>query len=195
MVDTIMRNTSPAINEQFPSLRTIDLAREGDATAISQIFQKFHQGIFQYLVYRTGDTAIAEDLTSDVFIRMVRGLPGYHHDHFKGWLYSIARNVAIDQSRKEKNHPSESLKETIRSENDSVEKVVEGKLTSDILKQALGRLNPDHRDVIIFRIIAGLSLDETARVMKKSVNAIKGLQRRALTNLKQVLVLWNIDYD
>lgn len=185
----------PTINGQFPSHKIIDLACEGDATAISQIFERYHQGIFQYLFYRTSDPDIAEDLTSDVFIRMVRGLPGYRHEHFKGWLYSIARNVAIDHSRKEKTHPSVSLKETMQSGNDPVEKEVEGKLTSEILKQALGRLNPDHRDVIILRIIAGLSLDETAGALRKSVDAVKGLQRRALTSLKQVLVQWNIDYD
>lgn len=190
-----MQKIIPDINDQFPSQKIIDLAREGDSTAISQIFERFHQGIFQYLFYRTGDPAMAEDLTSDVFICMVRGLPGYRHEHFKGWLFSIARNVAIDHSRKVRSHPSLSLNETMPSGNDPVEKVVEGKLTSEILKEALGKLDTDHRDVIILRIIAGLSLDETAGALRKSINAVKGLQRRALTNLKQVLVQWNIGYD
>jgi RNA polymerase sigma-70 factor (ECF subfamily) len=191
------QNKNSLTEVRFPSSRIIDLARQGDATSIGQIFEKYHQGIFQYLYYHTGDQPSAEDLTSEVFIRMLKGLPHYQFqkDSFQGWLYSIARNIAIDHSRKVKSHPPVPLSETMRSRIDDPENEVEGKLTSQILRSALEKLNPDQRDVIILRIVVGLTIEETARALKKSVDAVKGLQRRALVGLKQVLLNWKIEYD
>lgn len=183
--------------DRFPSEKNLDLARRGDAGAISQIFERYYQGIYQYLCYRIGDNTTAEDLTSEVFIHMVKGLSGYRYqkDCFQGWLFSIARNIAIDHFRKNRAHPLFPLEESLRSNDDPPEKTIEKRYTSEVLKAALGKLQPDQRDVIVLRIVVGLSLEETAQALRKSVDAVKGLQRRALTGLNHILTQWKISYD
>lgn len=173
---------------QSVSEHWVTQAQKGSPEAASAIYENFHQRIFRYMVYRIGDEQAAEDLTGDVFFKMLRALPGFQvrSAGFTSWLFQIARNMAIDHARKTTAHPSAQLTENqLAGENTLVD--VEQRLTSQRLKTVLQQLSEEQRDVIILRFVEDLPIAETAAVLHRSPDSIKGLQRRALQNLRQLL--------
>jgi RNA polymerase sigma-70 factor (ECF subfamily) len=186
------------ISAETQTIKTIILrAAQGDPEAIGMLYERHRTGIFRYLFYRTGDSQIADDLTSEVFLRMIHGLPGYRIQDagFQAWLFQIARNLLSDHYRRStvRNHVQleEHLMDpiqTIRS------RPVERSLNSVTLQKALDLLSSEQRDVIVMRFISGMPISEVAMTLHKSEDAVKGLQRRALTNLRDVLNDWEINY-
>lgn len=177
-------------------MESIQRARQGDPKAIGDLYQAHHLSVFRYLYYRCGDQQVAEDLTSEVFIRMIRSLPGYEPQDvpFLAWLFRVAHNVSIDHYRKASSTTQLPLEETLNSGSDELIKTVDRRLNNQWLSQALEHLNDDQRDVIFLRFIAGMPIAEVAQTLSKSEDAIKGLQRRGLTALRQTLTEWEISY-
>jgi RNA polymerase sigma-70 factor, ECF subfamily len=171
-------------------------AQAGDAETISILYEQYYRSVFRYLYYRVGDRELAEDLTSEVFIRMLRFIGGFNPPagSFQAWLFQIARNLSTDHFRKASSQPVLPLEDeghTLVSNNgDQMERM----MTSESLKQALDRLNETQREVIILRFIAEMPINEVAETLNKSEDAIKGLQRRALIALRQVLQDGEISY-
>ncbi len=174
----------------------IEQARTGDAAAIGSLYERYHLPVFRYLYYRTGDLQTAEDLTSEVFIRMIRSLPGYRPQEvpFLGWLFQIARNLSIDHYRKMGSMSVLPLEDTLPAHNDDPTRAIDRRLTSRRLADALRSINEDQRDVIVLRFVAGMPIAEVAQALAKSEDAIKGLQRRGLIALRQLLLEWEISY-
>jgi RNA polymerase sigma-70 factor, ECF subfamily len=182
------------------SVAPIDLirrAQRGSPEACGELYNCYYQEIFRYLYYRTGDLHHAEDLTSEVFIKMVRALPDYQIQAtpFRAWLYQIARNLAIDHHRRTVARPTVALDENLGSQELRVDHAVEAHLSSEHLTQCLAGLEESQRDVLVLRFIDGLSIAETARILHKTEDAIKGLQRRALLTLRSVLDHQEKDHD
>ena len=174
----------------------IQEARLGNTAAIGAIYEKYHLTIYRYLYYRTGDVHTAEDLTSEVFIRMIRSLPNYRPQEvpFLAWLFQIARNLSIDYYRSAGSVRTLPMEESLPAGNDDPTRAVDRRLTSQKLLEALRRLNDDQRDVIVLRFVAGMPIAEVAEAMNRSEDAIKGLQRRALIVLRHILSEWEISY-
>ena len=164
-------------------------AQKGSAEAIGELFEQYHQPIYRYLYYRTSDANTAEDLTGDVFLRMVRALPAYRNQNlpFQAWLFQIARNVAIDHYRKNSNHPEVEVHENLPALSGNPDSMVDLTLTSESLAMAVKRLNEDQRDVILLRFVEELPIAMVALALNKTEDAVKGLQRRALMALKEFL--------
>ena len=164
-------------------------ARGGNPEAAGALYDQHHQSIFRYLFYRTGDSQAAEDLTADVFLKMVQSMAGFQGSlpAFRGWLFQIARNLSIDHLRRSLAHPVEKISDEQRSLEDLPEARAEYNLDVESLREALGRLSAEHQDVLLMRFVEGMSLAETARTLHKSEDAIKGLQRRALLGLHKSL--------
>ena len=171
-------------------------AQTGDAQVLSELYERYYQGIFRYLYYRVGDRQIAEDLTSEAFIRMLRFIAGFHPPAamFQSWLFQITRNLAIDHYRKTSGREHLALEERMTSANLDLDRTVEQNLTSESLRLALDRLTEDQRDVIVMRFVAEMPLAQVARALHKSEDAVKGLQRRALLALRRILSEWEISY-
>ncbi len=187
--------TMPIDHQQ--TLRLIQKSKQGDASATGELYQNHRLGIFRYLFYRTGDTQTADDLTSEVFLRMVRFLPAFQTQdaQFRAWLFQIARNVLHDHYRKTNGRGEIHLDEnTADPPTLSQPRPVERSLNSVTLQQALEMLSGEQRDVVVMRFVTGLSIAEVARALNKSEDAVKGLQRRALSNLRSVLTDWEIYY-
>jgi RNA polymerase sigma-70 factor (ECF subfamily) len=189
---TIARATMPEVNTEL-----IHRAQEGDEAMIAALYEHFNGGIFRYLFYRVGERQTAEDLTSEVFVRMLRFIAGFHppSSTFQAWLFQIARNVANDHFRKMGTHPVSELSETIPAGNDSMDETVDHRLTTAQLRQAVLLLNENQRDVIVLRFISGMPIAEVAQALNKSEDAVKGLQRRALMTLRRILEEWEVDYE
>jgi RNA polymerase sigma-70 factor (ECF subfamily) len=167
----------------------ITSAQNGSPEAAGELYQSHHPAIFRYLFYRTGDRLAAEDLTGDVFLKMVQALPHFTGGMtaFRAWLYQIARNLSIDHLRKGRAHPIQALNDDQPSTGADPARVSEGNMSSEALLSAINRLNDDQKDVLLLRFIEGLPLAETARTLHKSEDAVKGLQRRALIALRESL--------
>jgi RNA polymerase sigma-70 factor (ECF subfamily) len=77
-------------------------AQEGESAVVGALYERYQRGIFRYLYYRVGDQQTAEDLTSEVFLRMVEKLSNFDDRQlsFQAWLFQIARNLSIDHYRK-----------------------------------------------------------------------------------------------
>ena len=165
-------------------------AQKGAEDAMSYLYLNHYQRIYRYLYYRAGDTQTAEDLTSEVFLKMVQALPRYRLQNipFQAWLFQIARNLAIDHHRKHESHPDVEMPEDLKEDGQSLDEDLEIKLTSDLLSGALNKLTDDQRDVILLRFVDGMSLAQVAQVLHRSEDSVKGLQRRALISLRQTLV-------
>ncbi len=171
-------------------------AQQGDTAKIGVLFQRYHQSVFRYLYYRVNDLHIAEDLTSEVFLRMLRALPDYRLQgvSFQAWLLQIARNLSVDHFRKAASHPNVELQENLVASEPDPAATAESSLTSESLRMALGQLPSEQREVIIFRFILGMPINEVAAVLKRSEDSVKGLQRRGLIALREYLDAVEIPY-
>lgn len=167
----------------------INQARQGDKVVLTSLYERYRVSIFRYLYYRVGDIHLAEDLTSEVFLRMLAALKGYRPQvgAFKAWLFQIARNLAIDHYRRHRNQRQASLDEDLEGGDEAPEAVLQRQLTSARLVSALKNLNEAQRDVIVLRFISELSLAQVAQTLHKSEDSVKGLQRRGLLALRQIL--------
>jgi RNA polymerase sigma-70 factor (ECF subfamily) len=173
---------SPTIPDPGLILR----AQHGDKHAITLLYEHYHVKIFRYLYYRTGDTHTAEDLTSEVFLRMLKALSHYQPGSapFQSWLYMIARNIAIDYHRSTMNKPQISLNESVPHHQPSLEALTDFSLTVERLRKALSRLDAEQKDVLILRFILAEPIAQVAQTLHKSIDAVKGLQYRALNSLR-----------
>jgi RNA polymerase sigma-70 factor, ECF subfamily len=185
------------ITTENPIPALVHRAQHGDTEAIGELYEKFRLSIYRFMFYRTSDTQAADDLTSEVFLRMIRGLAGYKQQDvtFQAWLFQIAHNLLTDHYRKMsvRNHISlEEQMMTLQEPSQSAHN--ERSLNSVTLRQALNRLNNEQRDVIVLRFVAGMPIAEVAQTLNKSEDAIKGLQRRGLAELREVLSDWEVNY-
>ena len=159
--------------------------------AVGELYDRHHTRIFRYLWSRLRDPHLAEDLTGEVFVRMVRDLPRYRPRGipFRAWLYRIAHNLAVDQQRLQGRHPLVSLDdaESLHAEGQDPEARVERQITVERVERALETLDPTQREVIVLRFLVGLSLREAAAMLDKTVGAIKSLQHRGLVALRAAL--------
>jgi len=172
-------------------------AQQGDSQAIGEIYECYRINIFRYLYYRTGDGQTADDLTSEVFLRMIRSLSSYRKQEvaFLAWLFQIAHNLLTDHYRKMsyRNHLELEDQQMVLHESGS-HPHGEARLNSLALRQALERLNEEQRDVIVMRFVTGMPISEVAQALNKSEDAVKGLQRRGLAALRDVLTDWEVNY-
>ncbi len=166
-------------------------AQAGRPDQVTRLYEHYHASIFRYLYYRVGDRQTAEDLTSDVFLRMIRNLSGYSVQDssapFQAWLFQIAHNLVTDHYRRSSIHPQVELGEHLAATEPEPDAGVELHLTNENLRLALSKLKEDQRDVVVLRFVVGLPIIEVARTLHKSEDAIKGLQRRGLSALRDNL--------
>jgi RNA polymerase sigma-70 factor (ECF subfamily) len=168
----------------------VALAQQGDAQAIGALYDQHHLALFRYLWSRVGERQTAEELTGDVFMRMLAALPRYRPTvvPFRAWLFRIAHNLLVDHYRKTGGRVSAPLDaaEGLSGEGDPAS-LVEQKLTFERVHQALETVDEPQRSAIALRFLSGLSLEETATVLDKSESAVKALQHRGLAALRRVL--------
>ncbi len=169
--------------------QTVKAASRGDPEAVAHLYELYHTGIFRFLYYRTGSQVYAEDLTSEVFLRMVRSLVGFQQGKgtFSAWLYQIARRVLYDWYRSNAAHPLVELAETHVDPAPQPDEAVNQKLDHAVLAEAIHFLTAEQQDVVIFRFINGFSLEMTAVAIHRSIDAVKGLQSRGLSKLREIL--------
>ncbi len=167
-------------------------AQELDDEAWQIIFNQHYPRLYRYLYYHVGDAQTAEDLCAEVFERAVKHIHRFrpHDGGLGGWLTRIARNLAYDYHRRRKARPPEPLElqeSWIHDRDDPAQDLLTQEALA-YLSQALQRLTPDQREVILLRFVAQMRTPEVARLMGKNLGAVKTLQRRALAALRRELI-------
>lgn len=164
----------------------VQRAKQGDLAAFTEIYDQHQPAVYRYVFFRVGDVATAEDLTSEVFVRMVEKIDrfAYRGRPLLSWLYTIARNLVTDYHRRARTLP---MGEQLAVDRADLEEAVERGLTQRMLAAAIARLTEDQRQVILLKFIEGLDNETTARTLGKSVGAVKALQHRGLAALRRIL--------
>ena len=163
----------------------LEKARRLEESALSTLVKKSYPFVFRYFYYRSVTREDAEDLTSEVFVRVVNSIKG-QKGYFPAWLISIARNLLTDYFRKRGRSRETSLEEIDEPFSDSKKNMKEI-FRPDDLRKMLDFLTDEQKEVIILRFIEGHTNEEVAKTMNKSIGAIKALQFRALSALRVIL--------
>lgn len=167
----------------------LERACEYDAQALAEIYDRYAEAIYRYLYRYLGDAAQAEDLTSEVFLKLLQALntPRAPRDRLQGWLYRVAHNLAMDWFRRESKGATLVLDEALPAPGDPPPIVVEKRQAQQQLRAAISQLTPDQQHVILLRFGEGFKIAEVGRLMGKSEGAIKILQHRAIKRLRKLL--------
>lgn len=165
------------------TLHTIQRAKKGDTEAVGVLYQQHVPAIYRYIAYRVPTSTDAEDLTAEVFLKMVEGLPGYQPRGapFEAWLYRIAAARVADFYRRKK-QVSE-LSETITDSKPLPEEALQQSQELDMLRGVLRRFSEDDQNILILRFVERKSHKDVADILGKSVTAVKSAQHRALIQL------------
>jgi len=166
-------------------------AQKGSPEAVGALYDQYQERIFRYIWVRVQNYPLAEDLTGEVFMRMVQQLDSYQLRGipFQAWLYRIARNLVIDTVRKNGRYPTVDLENIaeIPDIETNPATLVESSLTIGRLVLALGQIDPTQAEVIRLRFALGFSLKETADTLEKTIPAVKAYQHRGLNALREIL--------
>lgn len=180
------RRDGLTIGASFPSV--LDAARTGAEWAWTQLYRDLAPVVSGYL--RAHGAREAEDLTSEVFLAMVRGLDSFEGDEsgFRSWVFVIAHRRLLDERRSHARHPVDPHP---AEDLDAVVEDFSGQtlrnLEAEQVRALFSHLSEDQRDVLLLRMVAGLSVDETAEAVGKRPGAVKALQRRGLAALSRMI--------
>ncbi len=169
---------------------TLERAAQADPVALSAIYDQYVGKIYAYIYHRTGQVELAEDLTGQVFMRMLEAVRSGRpwRTSFSGWLYRIAHNLVIDHYRRRGRASFVELEDANPTSTDAEPfNAIQARLDSERLQAALNRLTEEQAEVITLRFLQGLSIAEVAQIMDKTEGAIKALQYRAVLALRRVM--------
>jgi RNA polymerase sigma-70 factor (ECF subfamily) len=168
--------------------RLLARAHRGDRKAIASIYEAFFDPVYQFIRWRVDDAHLAEDLTSDVFIKFLSALqsPNAPRHSLRGWLFRVARNVLYDHYQMPIT-TSDLDEELPAPPEEDVETRLMRTLDVERVQRALRMLATDQQEVLVLRFGQMMSLQDTADSMGKSVSAVKSLQFRAIDALRRLL--------
>ncbi len=162
-----------------------------DERAIGELYDRYEHKIYTYIFRRTSNQPLAEDLTAQVFLKMLEAIRKGKawHSSFSGWLYRIAHNQIVDhyRRRKRRNHASLDDFPMLPNDEDSPARATELKLEAERLRVAITRLTDEQAQVVTLRFLEGYSISECSEMMVKTEGAIKALQYRAVTSLRKIM--------
>lgn len=170
-------------------LTLLEGIRRLDQAALEQVHDTYYPVIFRYISFRVGDHQAAEDLTSEVFARLLSAVRDQSapRNTLRGWLYGVASRVVADYHRKGYKQQHVALTPAIQSSAPDPSETFSTKQTLEALYEAMTELTEDQQEVIALRFGYEMPIREVARTMGKSEGAIKQLQARAVAALARIL--------
>lgn len=188
----ISRDNEPNLRD-YSEEELLARAVNFDERALSELYDRYELKIYSYIYRRTSDQTLAEDLTAQVFLKMLEAIQSDRtwHSSFSGWLYRIAHNLVIDHYRARDRQKVVSIDDVPYMPDLSANPLRAAELTLDgeALRAAVRRLTDEQAMVISLRFFEGYSFAEIADQMEKTEGAVKALQHRAVATLRQLLVL------
>jgi len=169
-------------------------ARQLDPTALEQIHRMYYRPLYRYISMRVSNTLEVEDLTSEVFTRLLYALNEGRapQKSLRGWLYGVASNVVNDYFRKQYRAETVEMSDDLASKDTGPLELLEKKFTKRQLIRAVRELTEDQQTVIALRFGSGLAIKEVARTMGKTEGAVKQLQARATASLARILTAGDV---
>jgi RNA polymerase sigma-70 factor (ECF subfamily) len=165
-------------------------ARAGDPEAFGVLYDRYADAIYRFVYYRVGAHALAEDLTSETFLRAFRriNLFTWQGKDFGAWLVTIARNLVLDHFKSSRYRLEVCTADPLEPDRweEGPERAVLDSFTHRALFSAVRELGNEQRECVVLRFLHGLSVAETAEVMGKNTGAIKALQYRATRSLARL---------
>ena len=176
--------------------------QQGDTRAFEHLLKRHRKPVYNFLYRQVGSSALAEDMLQEVFLRIIRTAPRYTRKaKFTTWMYTIARNLCVDQSRRAKHrqHPSldqplgrdsagkRTLGDRMASHGPAVDRQAIGSELRDRLAEAISTLSDEQREVFLMREYHNLPFKEIAEIVGCSENTVKSRMRYALERLRQQL--------
>jgi RNA polymerase sigma-70 factor, ECF subfamily len=179
----------PDLRAQRDETRLIRSAKRGDKRAVSELYRRHVDIIYRYTYARVRDPVVAEDLTAQVFLKALEGLPNYEPSGspFLAWLYRIAHARTVDHWRQQQRRREVELLDTLPDRGPRPEEIVMQRSDWDRAVEMLAQITDEQRDVLILRFIEEMSLAETAETLGKTVGAVKALQHRALASVSRLM--------
>ena|ERR1700681_4452373 len=185
-----MPNALPDENSASRYVEWLDRARRQDRHAFAQLYEATYRRVFGYVLARVGEQAAAEDLLQEVYLAALQAIGrfrGRTEGEFIGWLLKIAHGKVMDRFRSHYRHPERQTSDVPQNDVADPLDAIDQRLGLDAISDALSQLTEDQRNVVLNRLVLGLDLEETSKVMGKNVGSIKALQHRAVANLAKIL--------
>ncbi|MCH8920257.1 MAG: sigma-70 family RNA polymerase sigma factor [Chloroflexi bacterium] len=168
----------------------VDAAIAGDEAALAELYNLYFPRVYRYILARMGNPFDAEDLTEEVFLRVLDAIGRFQWREapFSAWLFRIAHNAVISHRRKEgARGRSSPLSEALPVDSQGPEEMVANRLALNEVMKAADTLPEAQRRVIGYRFAAGLTVAETARAMGKGEGNVKVIQHKAIAKLREML--------
>ena len=184
----LVRRVPEQIGEHFEQI--LAAAQTGAGWAAERLWTSLAPAVAGYLRVQGADEP--DDLTSEVFLGVFRSLPSFSgtEEQFRSWVFTIAHRRLVDERRRAARRPLLSGLDTAKGDGSvghSAEHEAVQRLGSEQVRRLCERLVPDQRDVLLLRLVGGLTVDEVAAALGKSSGAVKALQRRALGALRKIV--------
>jgi RNA polymerase sigma-70 factor (ECF subfamily) len=173
-----------AADDQLP-----DGALALDEGALASLYTSYYPRVYNYAFLQMGDVQAAEDLASDVMLRVLKSIGSYRPKGppFSAWVFRIARNKLIDVHRQRKRRGEVDLRQPPADTQMGPQDLAERALDRGQIQIALKYLTESQRQVIVLRFIEGFDNASVADILGRSQGAVKSLQHRALTSLRRIL--------
>lgn len=181
------RRGAAYIMTDFNEQNALDGLRNLDSQSIGAVYDHYFPEVYRYVRYRMGDDVIAEDIASDVFVRLLDASQRKQgpRTNLRGWLIATASNAVNDHHRRRYRRPVEALSEAMPDGGPGIHSEIDSREQQRLVQGALAQLTTDQQHVLALRFGQGYSLDETAAILNKNINAVKALQFRALAALQR----------
>ncbi len=172
------------------SAEDLDAARRGEPAGIEAVYRRYAPAVLAWFRSRVGDSHLAEDLTGDAFVAVIGAIPRYAGgpEAFAGWLFTLVRRDFVDHLRRVSRRPEVPIAEPAvpgTAPDTADEVVMRGE--GERVRAALAELSPDQQEVLVLRVVAGLTAQEVAETTGRTVGAVKALQHRGLDSLGRLL--------
>lgn len=185
----------PADSAHDAAWALVRAAQGGDVDAFGRLYDRYVDVVFRYVLFRVADRSLAEDVTSETFLRALRRIStvSYQGRDVGAWFVTIARNLVLDHVKSSRYRMEITTAEITETPIGAAtapagpEHEVLASATRAELMTAVAKLNPDQQECIVLRFLQGLSVAETAVLMGRNDGAIKALQHRAVRRLAQLL--------
>lgn len=159
-------------------------AQTGDSQAFALIYDTFIKKIYDFVFYKTMHQQLAEDLTSQTFLKAWKNIAQFKGGNFSAWLYTIARNIVVDHYRSQKEILAVEDFWDLKADDDVLGEVEE-RLKIEKLQQGLARLKSSEREILMLRLWQDLPFKEIAVILGKNEGAAKMSFARAMESLKK----------
>lgn len=173
------------LGRRFPSV--LAAAKKGDDGAVAELFHELNPRLMRYLSAQAPE--VAEDLAAEVWMAVARGLPSFEGDEpsFRGWIFAIARRQVWHHWRWTDRRRFESVPLEELARRPATDDPTVGAESEDAVRALMAHLPPEHAEILLLRVVAGLDVDEVARIVGKRPGTVRVIQHRALQRMARRL--------